>query len=181
MKNPSPSRQRRVPRTAALVRALTLTLTVAGCRSLDRFDTGADGAYCGSIIDSPFTRRGFEPGLQLRLTLDIDALRVNPGTLTTSDAAEGLCAPAPTFDAARLHVTEELFADPLSLLEFGSTRDHNFLAWVDTTCQGSALAVISLMKTGDVEVRLLRRGLSPDAETPGDFAVFQLERNDCVF
>lgn len=181
MKNHSPSRHRHVPRGAAPVPALVLTLTVAGCRSLDRFDTGEDGAYCGSIVDSPFTRRGFEPGLQMRLTLDIEALRVNPGKLTTSDAAEGLCAPFPTFDEARLHVTPELFADPLSLLEFGSTRDHNFLAWIDSTCQGSALAVISLMKTGDVEVRLLRRGLSPDAETPGDFSVFQLERNDCVF
>lgn len=181
MKNHSPPHHRLVPRAAALVRALIATLTLAGCRSLDRFDTGEDGAYCGSIVDSPFTRRGFDAGLQMRLTLDIEALRSDPGTLTTSDAAEGLCAPEPTFNQAKLHVTEELFADPLSLLEFGSTRDHNFLAWVDTTCQGSALAVISLMKTGDVEVRLLRRGLSPDAETPGDFSVFQLVRNDCVF
>ncbi len=157
-----------------------LGLTLAGCRSLDRFDTGDDGAFCGSIIDSSFTRRGFEPGLAMRLTLDVDALHDNPGTLSTNDA-EGLCAPLPSFDRARMHVTPELFADPLSLLEFGSTRDHNFVAWVDSTCQGSALAVISLMHTGAVEVRLLRRGLTANDETPGDFAVFQLERTDCPF
>jgi hypothetical protein len=155
-----------------------LGVTLAGCRSLDRFDTGDDGAFCGSIIDSSFTRRGFEPGLAMRLTLDTDALHDNPGTLSTNDV-EGLCAPRPSFDGAKLHVTPELFADPLSLLEFGSTRDHNFVAWVDSTCQGSAFAVISLMHTGEVEVRLLRRGLTANDETPGDFAVFQLERTDC--
>jgi hypothetical protein len=155
-----------------------LGVTLAGCRSLDRFDTGDDGAFCGSIIDSSFTRRGFEPGLAMRLTLDIDALHDNPGRLSTNDV-EGLCAPRASFEGARLHVTPELFADPLSLLEFGSTRDHNFVAWVDSTCQGSAFAVISLMHTGEVEVRLLRRGLTANDETPGDFAVFQLERTDC--
>ena len=35
----------------------------AGCRDLERFDTGASGAYCGRIIDSDFTRAGFTPGL----------------------------------------------------------------------------------------------------------------------
>jgi hypothetical protein len=167
-------------RACALAGPGVLALALAGCRSLDRFDTGDDGAFCGNIIDSSFTRRGFEPGLTMRLTLDIDALHDEPGRLSTNDA-EGLCAPDPSFADAKLHVTPELFADPLSLLEFGSTRDHNFVAWVDSTCQGSALAVISLMRTGDVEVRLLRRGLTANDETPGDFSVFQLERTDCQF
>ena len=73
-------------------------------------------------------------------------------------------------------------ADPMSLLEFGSTREHNFLAWVDSSCQGSALAVVSLMHTGQVEVRLLRRGASTgDPPAPNQFGVFQLEKNDCDF
>jgi hypothetical protein len=75
-----------------------------------------------------------------------------------------------------------LFSDPLSQLEFGSTRDHNFMAWVDSTCQGSALAVVSLMHTGQVEVRLLRRGTGlPGDTSPDQFGVFQLERTDCEF
>jgi hypothetical protein len=154
-----------------------------GCRDLERFDTGDGGAYCGSIIDSDFTRAGFAPGLRLRLTLDIGALATAPGTLTTDDTAPpGPCAPLPQFDHAPLLVTPELFADALSQLEFGATRDHNFVAWVDSTCQPSAFAVVSLMHTGDVEVRLLRHGTGAMGEAPGEqFGVFQLERTDCEF
>jgi hypothetical protein len=55
------------------------------------------------------------------------------------------------------------------------------VAWVDSACQGSALAVVSLMHTGEVEVRLLRRGNAVDSAAPGEFGVFQLQlqRNDC--
>jgi hypothetical protein len=161
------------------IAAALLALAGAGCRDLERFDTGESGAYCGTIIDSDFTRAGFAPGLGLRLTLDIDALDVAPGTLSTNDTG-GRCSPSPEFAAAPLRVTPEMFADPLSLLEFGATRDHNFMAWVDSTCQPSALAVVSLMHTGQVEVRLLRRGM-PGGAAPDEFGVFQLERNDCVF
>lgn len=162
---------------------MALSLALVGCRDLGRFDTGDTGAYCGSIIDSDFTRSGFAAGLGLRLTLDVDALAVAPGTLTTNDAAApGPCSPLPEFDRAPLHVTPELFADPLSQLEFGSTRDHNFVAWVDSTCQGSALAVVSLMHTGQVEVRLLRHGTGVMGDTsPDQFGVFQLDRIDCEF
>jgi hypothetical protein len=162
--------------------ALALASTaLAGCRDLERFDTADTGAYCGSIIDSDFTRSGFAPGLGLRLTLDVDALAVAPGTLTTNDAT-GPCSPLPEFDHAPLHVTPELFADPLSQLEFGATRDHNFVAWVDSTCQGSAFAVVSLMHTGQVEVRLLRNGTGIIGDTsPAQFGVFQLDRTDCEF
>lgn len=171
-------------RLARLVRALAVSGALAaapGCRDLDRFDTGESGAYCGSIIDGPFTRRGFDEGLELRLTLDIDALQRAPGTLGTNDRETGPCAPQALFEAAPLRVMPELFADPLSLLEFGSTRDHNFMAWVESTCQGSALAVVSLMQAGDAEVRLLRPGTPLGADTPGDFGVFQLRRTDCEF
>jgi hypothetical protein len=142
-----------------------------GCRDLDRFDTGDSGAYCGNIIDGEFTRRGFEAGLGMRLTLDIDALHVAPGVLSTNDAEAGPCAPQALFENA-----------PLSLLEFGAIRDFNFVSWVDSTCQGSALAVVSLMHTGQVEVRLLRRN-NPTEQTdsPGNFGVFQLQRTDCEY
>jgi hypothetical protein len=171
------------PALARLALALTASALLGGCRDLERFDTGESGAYCGPIIDSGFTRAGFIPGLGLRLTLDIDALQIAPGTLSTDDAATGPCSPLPEFDDAPLRVTQELLADPLSLLEFGATREYNFMAWVDSTCRGSALAVVSLMHTGQVEVRLLRRGVGPMGETsvPDAFGVFQLERNDCAY
>ena len=170
------------PRLAARAATVWLALGAAlGCRDLDRFDTGDTDAYCGQIIDGDFTRRGFDAGLGLRVTLDIPALQVAPGTLTTSDAETGQCAPQPLFDHAPFQVTPELFSDPLSLLEFGATREHNFVAWVDSTCQGSALAVVSLMHTGDVEVRLLRRGEQAETPGPGDFGVFQLKRSNCGF
>ncbi len=163
--------------------SLASAALVLGCRDLERFDTGDTGAYCGTIIDSDFTRSGFAAGLGLRLTLDIDAIDTAPGTITTSDAAPpGPCSPLPEFDHAPLLVTPELLADPLSQLEFGATRDYNFMTWVDSTCQGSALAVVSLMHTGQVEVRLLRRGTGVMGDTsPDQLGVFQLERNDCVY
>lgn len=168
------------PRLAARAALLWLGLSATlGCRDLDRFDTGETGAYCGAIIDGDFTRRGFDAGLGMRVTLDIPALQLAPGTLTTNDAETGQCTPLPLFDHAPFQVTQQLFSDPLSLLEFGATRDHNFLAWVDSTCQGSALAVVSLMHTGDVEVRLLRRGEPAETPGPGDFGVFQLQRTNC--
>ncbi len=170
-----------------------VALFAAGCRDLSRFDTGATGAYCGRIIDSDFTRSsGFARGLELRLTLDVDRLHTAPGSLSSRDGEEpSSCSPAPEFDNAELRVTPQLFTDPLSQLEFGSTRDHNFVTWVDSTCHGGTLAVVSLMQTGDVEVRLLRRGPAAPAgadagareaaESPGEFGVFQLDRTDCEF
>lgn len=173
------------PSAPRAVRALLASAALAalglGCRDLERFDTGETGAYCGRIIDSDFTRAGFAPGLGMRLTLDIDALSVAPGTLGTDDTT-GPCSPLPQFDAAPLLVTPAMLADPLSQLQFGDTRDYNFMAWVDSTCQGSALAVVSLMHTGQVEVRLLRRGAGLAGDGSAEqFGVFQLERSDCVF
>src|SRR5262249_42924000 len=133
-------------------------LALCACRDLQRFDTGDSGAYCGKIIDGDFTRHGFGAGLGMRLTLDIGALSTAPGTLTTDDAESGRCYPRAEFEQAPIVVTPQLLADPLSQLEFGATRDYNFVGWVDSTCGGSALAVVSLMHTGQVEVRLLRRG-----------------------
>ncbi len=171
----------RAPRCTSRRCGLLLLTSVLGigCRDLERFDTADGEAYCGKIIDSDFTRQGFSPGLGLRLTLDVDALDLAPGSLRTDDMDSGLCSPE--FDDAQLRVTRQLLADPLSLLEFGSTRDHNFVAWVDSQCKGSALAVVSLMHTGEVEVRLLRRADPLDPGAPDDFGVFQLERGDCDF
>jgi hypothetical protein len=155
-------------------------VALAGCRDLDRFDTAKEGAFCGPVIPSEFTRKGFQPPLALRLTLDVEQLNTTPGTLTSNDAETGPCAPSPQFSEAPLVVMEALFADPLSLLSFGAAREYNFMAWVDSTCAGRALAVVSLMHDERVEVRLLRPG-QPGPPDTSEFGVFQLERGTCDF
>jgi hypothetical protein len=77
-------------------------------------------------------------------------------------------------------VTTELFADPLSLLEFGAAREYNFLSWVDSPCLGRALAVVSLMHDDSVEVRLLRPGTVDEPDST-EFGVFQLTRDCSAF
>lgn len=167
--------------TEATTLVLAAQMALCGCRQLERFDTGERGAYCGSVVAGDFTRRGFAPGLRLRLTLDMAALQVSPGTLQTDDQSDGPCSPLPTFDRAPMRVTRELFADALAGLDLGPGHDFSFVAWVDSTCRGSAMAIVSLMHSGNVEVRLLARAPLDDAESSGHFAVFPLERTDCSF
>jgi hypothetical protein len=159
-----------------VIGALCALVATSACRDLDRFDTGPDGGYCGGIVQSAFTRKGFDSLPALRLTLDANQLTSAPGTLSSNDVT-GPCSPLPQFDRAPLMVTQELFSDPLSLLEFGAAREYNFLSWVDSTCQGRSLAVVSLMSDDNVEVRLLRPGTleRPDSN---EFGVFQLQK-DC--
>jgi hypothetical protein len=158
-----------------------------GCRDLSRFDTSGDEAYCGSLVSSPLFQEGFlpegvPPRLRLKLTLDTDALTSRPGMLATDDAQSGLCSAEgrPLIDQEPLRAIEELSHDPLSLLEFGDGREHNFLGWVDSSCQGTLLSVVSLMSDGNVEVRLLKPAAlgpttAPPENRPG-FALFPLER-----
>jgi hypothetical protein len=149
---------------------------LSSCSNLGRFDTGDDAVYCGQIIDGRFVRKGFERQTELALTLDVDNLQSNAGTISTFDV-DGPCAPAPLFTAAPLRVPKEVLADPLSTLEFGESREYNFIAWVDSSCRGPLLAVVSLMRSDNVEVRLLEPGSA--ANEPG-FGVFQLKRStDC--
>ncbi|MFZ5897282.1 MAG: hypothetical protein ACOY0T_39855 [Myxococcota bacterium] len=168
-------------------------LLAAGCSSLDRFDTKGTEAYCGSLVAAPPFEAGFvpessRPSLSLALTLDATALTARGeasavvGRLSSDDAQRGLCAAdgLALFNGAPLRTMPELDRDPLSSLEFGSGRDYNFFAWVDSTCQGTLLALLSLMRNDDVELRLLKpkplppAGAGP-AEQPG-FGLFYLAR-----
>ena len=179
-------------RWAKLASFACTALLLCGCRHLDRFDTEKGEAYCGSMVPAAFAHEGFLPdeeteALRLRLALDMDALTTTPGTISTDDADRGLCTPEPLFDQAVLRAIEEAFHDPLSSLEFGEGPEHNFLTWVDSTCQGTMIGVVSLMKNDDVELRLLKPAALPaadagPAERPG-FAQFRLRRRsgDCGF
>jgi hypothetical protein len=176
-------------------RRLTLSLVAlgllasAGCRSLDRFETEAPEAYCGSLVGAPqfhegFVRKGSPPSLSLRLELDMSALTTRPGTLTSNDRTTGLCKDKdrPLFEQASLRAIPHLANDTLSQADFGEGHDHDFFAWVDSTCQGTMLAVVSLLKNDAVEVRLLKPAADPPPDSPPErrpgFALFYLERRD---
>lgn len=145
-----------------------------GCEDVSRFTTKPDESFCGSIVPGAFVRRGFEPGVRMRLQFDAERLQEAPGTLWTDD---GL------FDQAPLLVLPELQHDPLSLLDFGEGRVRNLLYAAGPTSGPQAFVVISLLENDRVEVRLLR-GAPPapnqTAEAVPDskplFGVFPLER-----
>lgn len=177
------------PRWLTLSLVAAGTLAVAGCRSLDRFETEEPEAYCGSLVGAPLFHEGFvptnaPPSLSLRLELDMSSLTTRPGVLASNDQATGLCREKerPLFDEASLRAIPQLANDALSQADFGEGHDHDFFAWVDSTCQGTMLAVVSLLKNDAVEVRLLKpapdvpQNAGPERQ-PG-FALFYLERRN---
>lgn len=133
------------------------------------------------LFHSGFIPEGGKPNLRLRLHLDVDALTTNPGTLTSDDRTRGLCKASdqPLFDEAPLRAIPEVLHDPISTLEFGQGREHSFFAYVDSTCQGTMLAVVSLMKSKNVEVRLFKPAAMTDSDAPAaessGYALFYLE------
>jgi hypothetical protein len=165
---------------------------LTGCRNLERFDTAKPAAYCGSLVGTTVFHAGFigngaPPDLQLRLELDTSSLADRPGTLSSNDADAGFCKPAPLFTEAPLRAIPEVLHDALSQVDLGQGHEHDFFAWVDSTCQGTMLAVVSLLTNGAVEVRLLKPGpdVSPmaDPEQRSGFALFYLQRSEtgCSF
>lgn len=164
-----------------------------GCNRLDRFDTSDDdAAYCGSIVSAQFVRTtasegGFQRELRARLTIDTDFLTSTPARLSTDDAADGPCSPRATFENAVLRATPEVVHDPLSTLMFGESQEHNILGWAESVCRGPMFAVVSLLKSNDVELRLLKPVDPADpvasAAPRSAFALFKLQRRqgDCGF
>ncbi len=162
--------------TVALV-LLVLLAATAGCHDLDRFSTSGSDSYCGDIVAASFVRDpSYPPSMRMMVDLDIDNLATVPGHITTDDT---LCNGGPLFDHAKLRAMKEVLNDPLSLMTFSDGQDHNILAWVDTSCQGTVLAVVSLLKNDNVEVRVLRPTPEADAGASGSsgFALFQLSRH----
>jgi hypothetical protein len=139
----------------------------------------------GPLIGADFIRAGISSttdggaATRMCLTLDTDHLQDTPGALSTSDGM---------FHAVPMRTIPQIFHDPLSTLSFGEGRLKN-LVYVVTASAPLAdggtevFAVVSLMQSGDVEVRLLHgapRTLQ-DAAAPmpngGNlFAVFTLQR-----
>ena len=175
-----------------------------GCQSLDRFDTKQGAAYCGAIESSQFIwtppapneppacttslpeEGGFDRRLRMRLELDTSALQTAapahpPARITTDDTDLCPCAPEATFQAAPLRVMSEVSRDSLSLMTFEDGQVRNIMGWVDSTCRGSMLAIVSLYNTDRVDVRILKAapGSATGATDHRDaFALFPLDRKD---
>src|SRR6187402_1443829 len=124
-----------------LLGALGATQATA-CRNLDSFDSKPGEAYCGSITVQPAFTEGFQPAgqppnLEISLTLDTSKLTSEPGVLRSSDATNGLCEGQRLFDGEPLRAIPEVEHDVLSALSFGEGHEHDFFAWVDSSCQGT--------------------------------------------
>jgi len=159
--------------------------SVLSCGDLEGFTSKQGEGYCGTLglplFQEGFVEKGAEPTLEVALVLDTSKLTTEPGRLSSNDP-QGLCstadAPQVLFQNAPLRAIPVLQHDVLSALTFGEGHDHDFFAWVDSTCQGTMLAVVSLMKNNYVELRLFKPAHyvppnSPAAESPG-FALFHL-------
>lgn len=159
-----------------------------GCRDLSRFDTNGDAEYCGGLLAPGFASTGLASSgnqsarLRLGLTLSSKTLATRPGLLTSNDAEFGICSPQPLFDEAPLRTIEQALHDDIATMQLGEGHEEDVLTWVDSTCSGSMLAILSLIQDGHVEVRVFRPGPEAAAnatitESPG-FGVFCLERED---
>jgi hypothetical protein len=174
-------------------------LATLSCRDLERFDTHGAGAYCGELVSGPSFTDGFvegEPLLPLRmgLTLETNGLSAvtgkatSPGRLSSNDASNGLCSAQgqALFFETPLRGIPQVDHDAIGGLTFGDGHDEDFFAWVDSSCLGTMLSVVSLLRNGDVELRLFKpaptRAEAPAAERPG-FALFylRLDKNGCGF
>lgn len=170
---------------ARLAVMVTCAAGAAACRDLSGFSTAKGGSYEGTIIGADFIRAGIpattDGGAATRmcLTLDTDHLQDAPGALSLSD---GL------FQRTPMRTIPQVWEDPLSTLAFGEGRVKN-LVYVVTASTPLAdggtdvFAVVSLMQSGNIEVRLLHGAprLTQDGGAPlpdgGNlFAVFTLQR-----
>jgi hypothetical protein len=152
-----------------------LALT-AGCESYDRFRTGPDRVFRGTVLgegESSFIRRGFAAGTTLDLHLDPEALERPVAGRVTTIAPDG----TRLLEDVALESITPLAHDLLSEYQFpGAGRIENFLYLARPTSGPLAgrevMVFLSLLDTGEVEVRLVA-GVGD--ETRGDvFGVFRL-------
>jgi hypothetical protein len=120
----------------------------------------------------------------MSLKLSTASLSSRPGTLSSNDAQLGFCSGGgqALFENAPLRAIPEMFHDSLSQLEFGEGHVQDFFAWVDSSCQGTMLAVVSLLTNGAVEMRLMKPAADPPPNAGPDqqpgFALFYMEKSE---
>ncbi|MBL8610331.1 MAG: hypothetical protein JNL38_23545 [Myxococcales bacterium] len=149
---------------------LAVSLAALGavqCKSVREYSTGSQERYEGGVVKGNFVRSGVGEDAKLCLTLDADRLSDAPGSVSSSDGR---------FKATPLRPVPQFFHDPISTLSFGEGRTRNIVYAAQAGDGQDVLAVLSLMESGDVEVRLLRGAPGADAGPPPVFAVFLLKR-----
>jgi len=163
-------------------------LCLAGCRDISRFDTEGKSAYCGKLLAPDFATAGLAAdsdaasALAVGLTLDMSQIATRPGFVFSNDADSGLCTPHALFEEAPLRTVTEALSDKISTMQMGENHEQDLVTWLDSTCLGSMVAFVSLLRDGNVELRLLKPASEPTpeasaAERPG-FGVFSLKRHD---
>lgn len=151
----------------------SLALLAVGCRDTAGFSSGS-GHYEGAVVSGSFVRTGIADQTRACVTLDADHFQDAPGALWTDDGR---------FHATPLRPIPQLWHDPLSTLSFGEGRTKNLIYVVRPNGDGGppsadVFAVVSLMQTGSIEVRLMRGAPTSDGgDVDNDdlFGVFDLE------
>jgi hypothetical protein len=170
---------------ATKILLVAASLISHGCKSVDRFDTGSNGAYCGELVG------GFADGLvpdgsagklQLALTLDTRHLGDYPGLLSSNDVTDGLCVGQPLFDKASVRTIQKALYDVIASVQITPDHYQDIFTWVDSTCQGTFVSILSLMNDGKVELRLFKPKADTDAGASASeragFGVFSLTRHE---
>ena len=184
----------RAPTSLLVLGTLLSTLS---CRDLERFDTKKGQAYCGDLVSGMSFDDGLWPDGQPKLLrMQLSELDTNllstfssdtatfPARLTSNDSERGLCAEQgqALFENAPLRSIPQIDHDSIATLSFGEGHDQDFFAWVDSTCQGTMLALVSLLRNNDIELRLFKPAALPPPMAPADkrpgFALFYLRRNN---
>jgi hypothetical protein len=157
----------------------SVVASLAGCRDVSAFNTGPRDRFEGAVVAADFVRTGVDAGTTLCLTLDTDHLQDAPGALSTSDGR---------FAHTPMRPIPQIWHDPLSTLAFGDGRFQNLIYVVGAAVPfpdgagTDVFAVVSLMQTGGVQVRLLRGApaLADGSAVQASpvFAVFNLARED---
>ena len=165
--------------------AVFAAFALAACTDLSGFTTAGD-SYQGSVVAADFVLAGVATTTSLCLTLDTNHLQDGPGAVWTSDGM---------FNETALRAIPQIWHDPLSTFTFGEGRLKNLMYVSAATTPfpdggSDVFVVLSLMQSGDIEVRLLRGApsLSADGGASSEpssniFAVFSLSRQSgpCSF
>jgi len=145
-------------------------LAGVSCRNVSRFSTGS-GHYEGAVVSGDFVRFNVPDQTRMCLTLDVDHFQDTPGIVSSSDGR---------FTATALRQIPQIWHDPLSTLSFGEGRERNMVYMLapqasDPLEQADVTVFLSLMDSGDVEVRLVRGAPPSKAGAPSAiFGVFVL-------
>ena len=148
---------------------LVILIGASACTDVSRYSSSGDH-YEGTPIAGDFVRAGIDGATRMCLTLDAAHLESEPGVLSSSDGR---------FRGTRLRPIPQLEHDALSTFAFGEGRAKNLL-YVAAAADGDDFVVVSLMKDGGVQLRLLRGApggpSDAGASAPNVFAVFELSR-----